>query len=135
MKSVRIRSSSGPYFPAFGLNTERYSVSLHIQSECEKIRTRNSVSLRFQSECRKIQTRKASNTDTFHALIPLLGRYINDVYWERYARVIKVLSWRYNILYLHAAMKEPTIKPKPCYYTHVIEIKITISLQSYGLKN
>ena len=32
---------SGPYFPAFGLNTERYSVSLCIQSEYKKIRTRN----------------------------------------------------------------------------------------------
>ena len=30
VKSVRIRSFSGPYFPAFGLNTERYSVSLCI---------------------------------------------------------------------------------------------------------
>ena len=32
---------SGPYFPAFGLNTKRYFVSLHIQSECKKMRTRN----------------------------------------------------------------------------------------------
>ena len=32
---------SGPYFPAFGLNTEMYCVSLRIQSECGKIRTRN----------------------------------------------------------------------------------------------
>ena len=31
---------SSPYFPAFGLNTERYEVSLHFQSECGKIRTR-----------------------------------------------------------------------------------------------
>ena len=31
VKSARIRSYSGPYFPAFGLNTERYSVSLCIQ--------------------------------------------------------------------------------------------------------
>ena len=30
VKNVRIRSNSGPYFPAFGLNTERYSVSLRI---------------------------------------------------------------------------------------------------------
>ena len=30
---------SGPYFPAFGLNTERYSVSLSIWSACVKIRT------------------------------------------------------------------------------------------------
>ena len=31
---------SGPYFPAFRLNTERYEVSVRIQSECGKIRTR-----------------------------------------------------------------------------------------------
>ena len=40
MKSVRSRSFSGPYFPAFGLNTERYSVSLRIRSKCGKLRTR-----------------------------------------------------------------------------------------------
>ena len=39
-KSVRIRSFSGPYFAAFRLNKERYQVSLRIQSECGKIRTR-----------------------------------------------------------------------------------------------
>ena len=38
-------------FPAFGLTMERYSVSLLIQSECTKIRTR-----------------KTPNTDTFHAV-------------------------------------------------------------------
>ena len=27
MKSVQIRSFSGPYFPVFGLNTETYGVS------------------------------------------------------------------------------------------------------------
>ena len=32
---------SGPYFPAFGLNKERYFVFLRIESECGKIRTRN----------------------------------------------------------------------------------------------
>ena len=37
-KSVHIRSYSGPYFPEFGLNTERYSHL--IQSEYGKIRTR-----------------------------------------------------------------------------------------------
>ena len=40
MKSIRIRSYYGPHFPAFGLNTERYRVSLRIQSECGKMRTR-----------------------------------------------------------------------------------------------
>ena len=46
MKSVRIRSFSGPYFPAF--------------------------LLRIQSECWKIRTRKASRTDTFHAVTMIL---------------------------------------------------------------
>ena len=40
LKSVRIRSFSGPYFPAFELNTEIYRVNLCIWSECGKIRTR-----------------------------------------------------------------------------------------------
>ena len=44
MKSIQIWVFSGPYFPAFGLNTERYGVSPRIQSECRKILTRkNSV--------------------------------------------------------------------------------------------
>ena len=51
VKSVRIRSYSGPYFPAFGLITERYFVSLRIQSECGKMRT--SIT---------------SNTDIFYAV-------------------------------------------------------------------
>ena len=46
-KVSKYRVFSGTYFPAFGLNTERYgvySVSLRIQSECGKIRSRkNSV--------------------------------------------------------------------------------------------
>ena len=40
LKSVHIRSYSSPHFAAFGLNTETYSVTLHIQSECRKIQTR-----------------------------------------------------------------------------------------------
>ena len=55
-KSVPIRSSSGLYFPAFGLNTERYSVSLRIQFECGEIRTRITP-----------------NTDTFYAVFETEG--------------------------------------------------------------
>ena len=51
VKSVRIRSHSGPYLPAFRLNTERYGVSLRTQSECGKIRTRITA-----------------NTDTFYVV-------------------------------------------------------------------
>ena len=39
VKSVTIRSFSGPYFPGFGLNTERYRVCLRIPSECGKMGT------------------------------------------------------------------------------------------------
>ena len=51
MKSVHIRSFSSPYFPSFGLKTERYGVSVRIKSECGKIRTG-----------------KTPNTDTFHTV-------------------------------------------------------------------
>ena len=40
VKSVRIRSCYGPYFPALVLNTERYGISLRIQSGWGKMRTR-----------------------------------------------------------------------------------------------
>ena len=52
IKSVRFCCFSGPYFPEIGLNTERYSVSLGIQSEFERI-----------------WTRKTLNTGTFHAFL------------------------------------------------------------------
>ena len=52
-----IQSGLLPYFPAFGLSTERYFVSLRIQSKCGK---------RW--------TRKTSNTDTFHAV--LLSKFL-----------------------------------------------------------
>ena len=51
VKSVRIRSHSGPYFPAFRLNTERQEISFGIQFTCGKIRTRITP-----------------NTDTFHTV-------------------------------------------------------------------
>ena len=34
VKSVQYGVFSGPYFPSFGLNTERYFISLRIQSKC-----------------------------------------------------------------------------------------------------
>ena len=52
VKKVRIRGFSGPYFPTFGLSTERYSVQI-----------------RIQSKCRKMRTRKTPKTDTFHAVL------------------------------------------------------------------
>ena len=40
LRKVCIRSYSSPYFPAFGLNKERYGVSFRIQFSCGKIRTK-----------------------------------------------------------------------------------------------
>ena len=54
VKNFRILIISGPYFLAFGLITERYSVSLQIQSKSVKIRTR-----------------ETPNTYTFHAVKPM----------------------------------------------------------------
>ena len=62
VKSFRIRSYSGPYFPAFGLSTERYFVFLCIQSERGKIRTRITP-----------------NTDTFHAV----SQYQNHIWIKK----------------------------------------------------
>ena len=52
VKSVRIRRFSGPDFPAFGVNTERCSISFRIHSKCGKI-----------------LARKTLDTDTFHVVI------------------------------------------------------------------
>ena len=52
VKSIRIGSYSGPHFPAFTLNTERYGVSHRMQSEHGKMRTRITP-----------------NTDTFYAVL------------------------------------------------------------------
>ena len=51
MKRVCILNYSGPHFPAFGMNRERYSISLCIQSYCGNMRTRITP-----------------NTDNFYAL-------------------------------------------------------------------
>ena len=52
MKCARIQSYSGLYFPAFGLNTERYSVSLRIQCECGKIRIRITPNTDIFTQCK-----------------------------------------------------------------------------------
>ena len=82
-KSVRIQNYSGPHFSAFGLNTERYSVSL-----------RYTISLGIQSKCGKIRTRITPNTSTFYAVFEeslyleedglqlLEERYYNDYNWN-----------------------------------------------------
>ena len=79
LKSVRIPSYSGLHFPAFGLNTERYSVSLRIQSECGKI-----------------WTRITPNTDTFYAVMLLLQSHMNPTPDKKNALLAK--SFNENVL-------------------------------------
>ena len=85
VKSVCIRSYSGPHFPVFGLNTERYRV------------------------CGKMWTMITPNTDTCHTAqyclcgelgrLPRLGRrkvilrpFIVGFYWK-FRRVVFCFSW------------------------------------------
>ena len=63
VKSVQIRSFSGPYFPVLELNTEIYSIN-HI----------------IQSEYGKIWTRKTPYLNTFHAVIRTLTYKLNMVW-------------------------------------------------------
>ena len=74
VKNVRNQCYSGPYFAAFGLNTERYLESFRIQSKCGKIRTRITP-----------------NTDIFCA-----------VNWIRFGLLVVILKFpiRINFTYL-----------------------------------
>ena len=66
LKSVRIRGYSGPHFPAFGVNTEGYDVSLRIESECGKV-----------------ITRITPNTDTFYAMYILVFNWkVNPFFYN-----------------------------------------------------
>ena len=70
------------YSPAFGLNTERCSASLRIQSECGKIRTR-----------------KTPNTDTFHAVFLAIVSILYPKKTLHYFRFFYVFSkrvWKLN---------------------------------------
>ena len=71
--STRISSFSGPYFPVFGLNIKRYSVSLRIQSKCTKT-----------------GTSKAPNMDTFHAAFVKVF-YITHAETKDFKQYLKIL--------------------------------------------
>ena len=75
VKSVRIQSFSSTHIPAFGLNTEQYSLSLRIQSECGEIRTR-----------------KFPNKNTFHAV---------TVHWNERADCTPVNKALYHSFPMH----------------------------------
>ena len=55
-----------PHFPTFRLNTERYSLSLHIPSECGKMRTRITL-----------------NMDTFYAVILCRTAFLKNIHFQK----------------------------------------------------
>ena len=70
VKSVRIWSYSGPYFPSFGLNTDR------------------------NSKCGKIRTRITPNTNTFHAVKRLFFICVANISLdENFARLRHILKF------------------------------------------
>ena len=74
-KVSKYGDSSGSYFPVFRLNTERYSVSLRIQSEYRKIRTGQEITRYL---------------DTFHTV----AGHSKIYEWEIYSiRIIKLAHW------------------------------------------
>ena len=91
---------SRPYFPAFGLNTERYSVSLCIQSEYKKIRTRNNSVFGHFSRSGQLDI---CDIKPFQANFPLLYSlqsieklWFADVYWveSKFGRALKKILQR-----------------------------------------
>ena len=90
--SVGIWRFSGPYFPAFRHNTERYRVSIRIQSKCGKMRTR-----------------KTPNT----SIIIIRAKSYNSWYWSSYWK--KILRLNFCCLFL-----PPKIQKRiPGYSGHV----------------
>ena len=53
---IRIRSFSGPYYPAFGLNTKIYKVILLIQSKSVKTQTRKTRIRTLSMRCKVVTT-------------------------------------------------------------------------------
>ena len=88
VRSVCIRSYSGPYFHAFGLNMERYGVSLRIQSEYAKI-----------------GTRITPNKETFHVVHVFNEKTITSkegkYRMERKLRFIKLMTRMWDILNMY----------------------------------
>ena len=82
VKSVRTRSYSGPYFPAFQLNAEIHYVNLHIQSEGGKIRTR-----------------KTPNTDTFHPVLVIAEHSKHKIFSENSVTVLRKRLWAKSTIY------------------------------------
>ena len=109
MKRVHIRSFSGPYSPALGLNTERYRVCLQIQSDCGKI-----------------QTRKIPNTDAFHAVYSMQKRFL---YLNSFL-LLQQKEWRSNQMQIKSTSSHKKKHIKDAQFKRAIPLpgKITLNV-------
>ena len=74
VKNVCIQSYSGPYFPAFGLNMDRYGVICRYGEIRRYPKYSRYREIRIHCIYEKIRTRITPNMDTFHA-VPRLWIY------------------------------------------------------------
>ena len=82
MKSVQLRSFSGLYFPVFGLNTEIYSVILHIQSKNGKIWTiKNSLFGPFSH----------SNSNHWDIILSILLCVIVNIFRKLFGKIFRTV--------------------------------------------
>ena len=118
-KSASIRSYSCLHFPAFVLNTERYGISLRIQSKCGKMRNR--------------MTR---NTNTFCAVIDEARNYFiikinqNELMSEEHKKVCRVLKYIEHLLILISTVTGCVFIPT---FASLVGVPVGI-ISSIGLK-
>ena len=78
-KVSKYRVISGPYFSLFGLNMEGYGVSLRIQPEYRKIRTRNnSVFEHFSHFSRFIKQYSESRFETWAIAVQITASFLTE---------------------------------------------------------
>ena len=116
VKRVRIRSFSGPYFSAFGLSTERYGVSLPIQSKCGKIRTWITP-----------------NMDTFHAVIDSIKCTFSELIQNRNLAVLFLILNRTGYCRKSEA-RSLDIGKAHCPYWNALPVRLFIELFDFSIQ-
>ena len=130
VKSVRIRSYSGLHFSAYGLNSERYSVY--------------SVSLHIQSEQGKMRTKVTPNTAAFNAVgspiltVTLYGKHSNETRKDETRQLYTQKRPKQSSLgIIKVALKmkrQSSVLPFECLSSHKMsEIYTAMILENYSI--
>ena len=92
---------SGPYFPAFGLTTERYGIYLRIQSKCGKIRTRitpNRDTFYAVNDSKFKISESLVSLELTSALNSSLNEYNLRIHW-RLSAILKISKKVYEVMF------------------------------------